>query len=466
MATQQELRKMYRAMERDIFGSKMTITITDCMKDENGNPIEVPRTVHYEKVTWKIGDEVKGLRYGDNPGQSCALFKPVNGNFVFGEVETIVPGKYLLSDAELLQSGKHPGKTNITDVDNALNILKNMMDMPTVAIMKHNNPSGVASRDSIENAYLEADAADRVAAFGGAIVLNRAVDKATAEAIASRYSEVVAAPEFEEGALGILTTKKDLRIMRIKNISRLQEWQDEVFLNFKSQSDGSIIVETCYIPKAKTVDDLKALGIPTNIEELVLNEETRKMVPTGRKASIERTPTEAEYRDMLFGWLVEAGVSSNSVIYVKNLATVGIGTGEQDRVGVADIAKYKAYTKLADRICFEKHKMAFNDLLKMHERAAGSEKEKYGWVLSEQEKCAGMIREINEEINSKKGGLQGAVIVSDAFFPDDDGARVGLREGATAIIQPGGSNADYKTIVACNEHKATMVYTGQRSFKH
>jgi phosphoribosylaminoimidazolecarboxamide formyltransferase/IMP cyclohydrolase len=140
---------------------------------------------------------------------------------------------------------------------------------------------------------------------------------------------------------------------------------------------------------------------------------------------------------------VESGITSNSVIYVKDLATVGIGTGEQDRVGVAQIARDKAYRKLADRYCFETHNIPYNDL-----------------------KDEGLRALIDTRVAEEKGGLIGAAMVSDAFFPFRDGVDVGLQEGITAVIQPGGSNNDYQCIQACNEEGATMVYTGQRSFKH
>jgi phosphoribosylaminoimidazolecarboxamide formyltransferase/IMP cyclohydrolase len=146
---------------------------------------------------------------------------------------------------------------------------------------------------------------------------------------------------------------------------------------------------------------------------------------------------------MIFGWLVESGITSNSVIYVKDLATVGIGTGEQDRVGVAEIARDKAYRKLADRYCFEAHAIPYNDL-----------------------EDAGKKAEIDARVAAERGGLTGAAMVSDAFFPFRDGIDVGIREGVTAVIQPGGSANDYQSIEACNAADVTMVYTGQRSFKH
>ena len=117
-----DLKEAYKTIEADHFAPKMEISFID---GDNR------QTFQYEKVTWNIGGEEKGLRYGENPGQEAALYKLVNGNIVLGDVETIQPGRYLASVPELLQSGKHPGKTNVTDTDNALNILRYLMDKPT-----------------------------------------------------------------------------------------------------------------------------------------------------------------------------------------------------------------------------------------------------------------------------------------------------------------------------------------------
>jgi phosphoribosylaminoimidazolecarboxamide formyltransferase/IMP cyclohydrolase len=191
-----DLKKMYRTILGDHFPPRMEITFQDEKKKQ---------TLVYEKAGWTIGGETRGLRYGENPSQEAALYRLVNGNLVLGEVAMIKPGRWLCSDVELLQSGKHPGKINLTDVDAALNILRYLSDRPTVVIVKHNNPCGVAQDRALVKAYLKADLADRIAAFGGAIVMNRACDRATADEIAKRYAEVVAAPEFEEGAMAALT---------------------------------------------------------------------------------------------------------------------------------------------------------------------------------------------------------------------------------------------------------------------
>jgi phosphoribosylaminoimidazolecarboxamide formyltransferase / IMP cyclohydrolase len=414
----EDLKKMYRTIMDDQFPPNMEIAFVDGTRRQ---------TLFYEKVTWVVDGVQKGLRYGENPGQEAALYKLVNGNLVLGETHTVQPGRFLASDITLLQSGKHPGKTNLTDADNCLNILRYFTDEPTVVIVKHNNPCGVAQADSLEQAYVKANMADRVAAFGGCIAMNKAVDKATAEAVSQQYAEVVVAPDFEDGVMDIFAKKKNLRVVRIVNMARLQQFVGQRVVEFKSLIDGGIIAQWSFVPEARTKEALK-------IAECEYK---------GKTYRIDRLPTDREYKDMLFGWLVESGITSNSVIYVKDGVTVGIGTGEQDRVGVAEIARDKAYRKLADRYCFEALKIPYNNL-------ADEEKKK----------------EFDNRVAQEKGGLIGATMVSDAFFPFRDGVDVGLCEGISAVIQPGGSMNDYQSIEACNEAKATMVYTGQRSFKH
>lgn len=414
----EDLKKMYQTIIDDHFPSNMEISFVEGSRRQ---------TLFYEKVLWTIEGVQKGLRYGENPGQEAALYRLVNGNLILGETQTIQPGQYLASDVELLQSGKHPGKTNLTDADNSLNILRYFDDKPSAVIVKHNNPCGVAQADTLANAYGRAHMADRVAAFGGCIALNRPVDQATAEAISEQYAEVVVAPEFEEGVLTILGRRKNLRVIRIGNIARLQGFIGKRFVEFKSLIDGGHIVQWSFVPEARTPADFKLAECEHQ----------------GKTYRVSRPPTPREAEDLLFGWLVESGITSNSVIYVKDLVTVGIGTGEQDRVGVAEIARDKAYRKLADRYCFEAWGIPYNDLRDSDRKA-----------------------EIDGRVAAEKGGLIGAAMVSDAFFPFRDGIDVGIREGVTAVVQPGGSSNDHQVIEACNESDVTMVYTGQRSFKH
>ncbi|MCP4020666.1 MAG: IMP cyclohydrolase [Desulfobacteraceae bacterium] len=414
----EDLKKMYKTIMDDKFTPQMEISFVD---GDNR------QTLFYEKVSWVIEGVEKGLRYGENPGQEAALYRLVNGNLTLGEATTIAPGKHLVSDIELLQSGKHPGKTNLTDADNSLNILRYFTDTPCAVIVKHNNPCGAARADSLEEAYSKAYMADRVAAFGGCIALNKAVDRATAEAIANQYAEVVVAPEFEDGVIDILGQRKNLRVIRINNIDRLQNFIGDRVVEFKGLMDGGMVAQWSFVPQSLKKEDL-----------MIAKTEYK-----GKTYTIDREPTDQEYQDMLFGWLVESGITSNSVIYVKDNCTVGIGTGEQDRVGVAEIAVDKAYRKLADRYCFERYEIPFNNLEDPDKRA-----------------------QIENDVKEVKGNLIGSTMVSDAFFPFRDGTDVGLRQGVKAIIQPGGSMNDFESIEACNENGATMVYTGQRSFKH
>ena len=172
------------------------------------------------------------------------------------------------------------------------------------------------------------------------------------------------------------------------------------------------------------------------------------LTPTYR---IDRAPTDKELQDMLFGWYVESGVSSNSALFIKDEATVAIGTGEQDRVGVVEIATFKAYTKYMDGLVFKKFGVPYA-VFKLEAEAGTRRMED--------------LKELEEKTRAEKGGLIGSVVVSDGFFPFWDGVDAAIKEGATGVIQPGGSDRDYEVIQACNESKVTMVFTGQRLFKH
>lgn len=416
--SKKDLKSAYRSITQDHFPDSLEICF-----GRGGER----QCLHFQRVTWRIDGQDKGLRYGENPDQEAALYKLVSGNLVLGEVESIQPGRYLASEVELLQSGKHPGKINITDADSALNILRYFQETPCTVIVKHNNPCGVALGSSLAESYHKAYMADRIAAFGGAIALNRQLDAETAELIAEQYCEVVAAPGFADGVLDILARRKNLRVMRIGNIDRLREFVGTRAVDFKTLIDGGIVAQWSYAPRTLRLQDF----IPAEASH------------QGREYRVARAPSEGEAKDLLFGWLVESGITSNSVIYVKDGVTVGIGTGEQDRVGVAEIARDKAYRKLADRICWQRHGKPYRGL------GEGAKK-----------------KSIDGEVKEQRGGLVGACMVSDAFFPFRDGVDVGIREGITAVVQPGGSERDFEVIEACNEADVAMVFTGQRSFRH
>jgi phosphoribosylaminoimidazolecarboxamide formyltransferase/IMP cyclohydrolase len=428
-----DLKKMYKTIMDDNFPDTMTIKLGE-------------QTLVYRKRAWKIPDEKtgdvieKGLRYGENPDQQAALFELVNGNLVLGDCKYIEPGNGLVSsitEEDMIQAGKHPGKTNLTDLDNALNILKFLLDRPAATIMKHNNPCGIAYGKTVADAYEKANMADRIAAFGGCLVVNRAMDKTTAEMVNSNYLEVVGAPEYEEGVVEILKKRKNLRIVRVSKIEQLGKYRDMRFVDFKSLIDGGLIIQQSPTNRIRTKNDF--LPAKTSYK--------------GKDYAIERQPTEEEYSDMLFGWNVEQGVTSNSVLYVKDGVTVGIGTGEQDRVGVAEIAIFKAYTKYADTLCFKKYEVPYKT---------------FELEVSQGKRDVSALRAIDDQTKKDKGGLTGSTMVSDAFFPFRDGVDVGIKEGIRAIVQPGGSERDFESIEACNEAapKVTMVFTGQRAFKH
>ncbi len=381
----------------------------------------------YDKVLYEVEGVARGLRYGENPDQAAALYRPVGGNLALGGALVLEPGEGLVSAAELLQFGKHPGKTNLTDVDSALGILRYLSAKPACAVMKHNNPAGLACGSTPAEAYHRAYLADRVAAYGGSVVLNRKLDLETAREISSSYCEVVAAPDFEEGALELLGSRKNLRIMRIPAMARLESWALKPVLDFKSMVDGALVVQTSFISRIASREDFLCA----------------ECVKDGLHYKVAREPTDAEWEDMIFGWSVETGVTSNSVIFVKGGVTLGVGAGEQDRVGVAELARDKAYRKLEDRLLWERTGKGWNE--------SGDE--------------AGKAR-VREEVTASKAGLLGSVMVSDAFFPFRDGIEVGLREGVAAVVQPGGAMRDLESIEACNEYGATMKFTGQRCFKH
>ncbi|MFH0809924.1 MAG: IMP cyclohydrolase [Pseudomonadota bacterium] len=427
-----KLKEMYREVKGDSFPAEISITIGE-------------ETLRYRKRTWKITAEDGrvqdlGLRYGENPDQEAALYGLAEGHLELAGWGLVAPGRGVASDIaseDLIQSGKHPSKTNITDLDAGLGILKRLTGRPAAVIIKHNNPCGVAYGDSLDEAYLKAYLSDRIAAFGGCLVVNRSLDRAAAEAIAGHYLEVVAAPEFEPGSVEILSRRKNLRIVRLARYDRLEALAAGRQLQIATLGDGGIILQQSQTSRIRCPEDLR------------LGETTYK----GVTYRVERAPLAREAADMIFGWAVEMGVTSNSVIYVKDGATVAIGTGEQDRVGVAEIAIFKAYTKYADRLAAELCGMSYKAL----EQA-----------VAEGSQPLSVKEGIDERVKAERAGLPGAVMVSDGFFPFRDSVDVAIRQGITAIVQPGGSLRDFESIEACNqaEPRLSMVFTGQRLFKH
>lgn len=421
------LKDKYSKVLEEYFPSVMTITIGETI-------------LTYTKKVWNIEGSVKGLRYGDNPDQPAALYELSSGELHIGGITWRSPGGIVsaLSEAELLQSGKHPGKTNLTDIDNGCNILQYLAERPAAVILKHNNPCGVAwSKESIFDALSKAFWSDRIAAFGGVIVVNRPIDCLSAEFIASQYVEVIAAPEYEPNVLEILSSRKNLRIIKLPGLAHLEKLTSSHYLDIKSLCDGGLILQQSFLNTIRSSSCfLPATAITEDGHTITAN-----------------TPTSQQEEDLLFAWAVEAGVSSNSVIFASNGATVAIGTGEQDRVGCIELAIFKSYAKYADKLAYTRHNLS---LYELREKA------------SHDETALHQLNSIKEETNDVHGGLLDSVMVSDGFFPFRDGVDLCINQGITAIAQPGGSLHDYEIIKAVNEAspQVAMVFTGQRSFKH
>ncbi len=423
------LQDQYRTIQSDPFPEEMTITLGET------------RLV-YKKRTFLVEGEEKGLRYGENPDQPAALYQLAESH-----LEDVLGGAWrspehamvsAMQGGQMLQAGKHPGKTNLTDVDNGANILQYLTERPAALILKHNNPSGAAwSKNGLTDALEKAYWGDRIAAYGGAVVVNRPLDKASAEFLAENFFEVVAAPEFEEGCLDILGKRKSLRVLHLPTLAQLDVWRGIPFLDVKSLCDGGIIVQRSFIDRIQSPADFIPASATTK----------------DGQSTTTRKPTPQEAEDLFFAWAVEAGVSSNSVIFARDGATVSIGTGEQDRVGCVELAAHKAYTKYADTLAFRRHKLSLYEL---------TEKARQDPAY------ATFLTEIDEETKAARAGLPGTVLVSDGFFPFRDGVDVAMREGVTAIAQPGGSIRDFEVLEACNQAtpQVAMVFTGQRSFKH
>jgi len=423
-----DLKDMYKTIVSDAFPDTLTILLGD-------------QKLTYTRRTWTIDGEEKGLRYGENPDQPAALYALSDGTLSLGGLTFRKRENALVSaltDAQMLQAGKHPGKTNLTDVDNAANILQYLTERPAAIIVKHNNPCGCAwSNEGIGDALEKAFWCDRIAAFGGAVVVNRALSMEAAELIAANYFEVVAAPSFEEGTVAKIKSRKNLRIMELPGLSCLEELTKSCFLDIKSLADGGLIVQKSFTDR-----------ILHNSDFLPATAKTKEGLEVAA-----RKPTQEEYDDLRFAWAVEAGVTSNSVIFAKDGVTKAIGTGEQDRVGCVELAIHKAYTKYADTVCFKEEGLSLYEL-KLSAEKDPSKKAKLEAIL--------------EKTREDHGGLSGSRLVSDGFFPFRDGVDVAIKEGVSAIAQPGGSLRDWEVIGACNEAKpqVAMVFTAQRSFKH
>jgi phosphoribosylaminoimidazolecarboxamide formyltransferase/IMP cyclohydrolase len=219
-------------------------------------------------------------------------------------------------------------------------------------------------------------------------------------------------------------------------LADLGKLADIPFLDIKSLSDGGLVIQQSFINRIRSASDFLPAEATVDGERL-----------------IARLPDPEETEDLLFAWAVEAGVSSNSVIFAKKGVTTGIGTGEQDRVGCVELTIHKAYTKYKDVLAFKARGLSLYEL----EQQARKDK-----------KARTLLLDIEEQCLEARGGLKDSALVSDGFFPFRDGVDLALSQGVTAIAQPGGSLRDAESIQAVNgaAPPAAMVFTGQRSFRH
>jgi phosphoribosylaminoimidazolecarboxamide formyltransferase / IMP cyclohydrolase len=300
------------------------------------------------------------LRYGENPHQQAAFYKkPLGSNFSIAYAQQL--------------HGKELSYNNINDADAALQIVKEFKDPAAVAV-KHMNPCGVGTGKNVFEAFEKAFAADPVSIFGGIIALNREVDEKTAHKLHEIFLEIIIAPSFSEEALAILTAKKNLRLLTIP---------------FQQGSKPERKMTT--IEGGLLVQDQDRYGL----------DDANVTIPT------KRQPTEAEWAALKLGWKVVKHVKSNAIVVTSEDMTLGIGAGQMNRVGAAEIALKQAGQK-----------------------------------------------------------AEGAALASDAFFPMDDTVEAAAKAGITAIIQPGGSIRDADSIKKADEYGITMVFTGVRHFKH
>lgn len=307
-------------------------------------------------------DEVQSLRYGENPHQDAMFYR--------SEVE--VP--YSVAYAKQL-GGKELSYNNIQDANAALQIVREF-DEPFAVGLKHMNPCGAAVGKDINEAWRKAYEADKVSIYGGIVAINRELDGETAKLMKPIFLEIVMAPSFSKEALEVFASKKNLRILEVK-----MEKSDIKQKQYVGVTGGLLVQDADTVCKEIVAD----------------------MCVT------ERKPTDGELLDMNFGWRVVKHVKSNAIVVVKDGATVGVGAGQMNRVGSAEIALEEA-------------------------KAAGH--------------------------------TEGLVLASDGFLPFDDTVEFASKYGVTAIVQPGGSIRDEDSIKKANEKGITMLFTGMRHFKH
>jgi phosphoribosylaminoimidazolecarboxamide formyltransferase/IMP cyclohydrolase len=319
------------------------------------------------------GRLIEALRYGENPHQSAAFYRTPDARF----------GVATARQAQ----GKQLSYNNINDTDAAYECVAEFDPARTAAcaIIKHANPCGVAEGESLSDAYRKALACDPVSAYGGIVALNRTLDADAARAITEIFTEVIIAPDATEEAAAIVAARKNLRLLIAGGLPDPRA----AGLTAKTVAGGLLV---------QSRDNAVA-------DDMDLEPVTK------------RAPSNAELRDLRFAFRVAKHVKSNTIVYAKDLATVGIGAGQMSRVDAARIAARKAADAAA---------------------------------------AAGL----------KEPATKGSVVASDAFFPFADGLLVAIEAGATAVIQPGGSMRDDEVIKAADDHGIAMVFTGTRHFRH
>lgn len=307
-------------------------------------------------------DLVQSLRYGENPHQQAKFYRSSDA------------GAYSLATAKQL-NGKELSYNNIQDANAALCIVREF-DEPFCVGLKHMNPCGAAVGTDVKDAWTKAYEADKVSIFGGIVAVNRELTREAAELMKPIFLEIIMAPSFSEGALEVLTTKKNLRLLQV-DMSR----DDRKHKQYVSVTGGLLVQE--------------------------LDRQTAEVVAD--KCVTDVKPTAGQLADMNFGWRIVKHVKSNAIVVIKDGRTLGVGAGQMNRVGSAEIALKEA-------------------------KAAGFDKD--------------------------------LVLASDGFFPFDDTVAMAAEYGVTAIVQPGGSIRDEDSIKKANENGITMVFTGERHFKH
>ena len=314
-------------------------------------------------------DEKQSLRYGENPHQAAKFYRS----------KDTVP--YSLATAEQL-GGKELSYNNIQDANAALCIVREFTE-PFAVGLKHMNPCGSAIGKDVVEAWQKAYEGDKTSIFGGIVAFNREVNLEVAKLLKPIFLEIVMAPSFAPDALELLQTKKNLRLLKVDMSHSDKVQKQYVTVN------GGLLVQN-------------------------MDKDTKPVTP--EMCVTEAKPTDSQLVDLSFGWRIVKHVKSNAIVVVKDGMTYGIGAGQMNRIGSAEIALKQAKATLAE-----------------------------------------------EDKNILEEGL---VLASDGFFPFDDCVTLAAEYGVKAIVQPGGSIRDADSIAKANEAGITMLFTGERHFKH